>query len=50
MQSDSRYPNASGSDGEIILYLTNRFGVLSFANLLLFLYAGRNKVLPWLTV
>ncbi|KAL8751076.1 MAG: hypothetical protein Q9184_006189 [Pyrenodesmia sp. 2 TL-2023] len=50
MQPNSWYPSASGSDGEIISYLSNRFGVLSFANLvLLFLYAGRNNVLLWLT-
>lgn len=50
MQPNSWYPSASGSDGEITSYLTNRFGVLSFANIaLLFLYAGRNNVLLWLT-
>ncbi|MCJ1265028.1 hypothetical protein MMC22_004903 [Lobaria immixta] len=50
MQPNSWYPTASGSDGEILSYLTNRFGVLSFANIpLIFLYAGRNNVLLWLT-
>ncbi len=50
VQPNSWYPSAAGSDGEIISYLSNRFGVLSFANLvLLFLYAGRNNVLLWLT-
>lgn len=44
------YPSASGSAGEIASYLTNRLGVLSFANIpLVFLYAGRNNVLLWLT-
>ena len=50
MQPNSWYPSASGSDGEIVTYLTNRLGVLSFANIpLVFLYAGRNNVLMWLT-
>ncbi|KAL8822544.1 MAG: hypothetical protein Q9191_006721 [Dirinaria sp. TL-2023a] len=50
MQPNSWYPSASGPDGEIVSYLTNRFGVLSFANIpLVFLYAGRNNVLLWLT-
>ena len=50
MQPNSWYPTASGSDGEIVSYLTNRFGVLSFANIpLVFLYAGRNNILLWLT-
>jgi len=36
--------------GEVIAYIANRVGVLSFANLpLVFLYAGRNNVLLWLT-
>lgn len=49
-QPNSWYPSASGSDGEIVSYITNRLGVLSFANIpLLFLYAGRNNVLLWLT-
>lgn len=35
---------------EVLAYLGNRFGVLSFANLpLLILYSGRNNVLLWLT-
>ncbi|KAL9594469.1 MAG: hypothetical protein Q9219_007018 [cf. Caloplaca sp. 3 TL-2023] len=52
---ESRQPNSffttvSGSGGEIPTYFTNRMGVLSFANIaLLFLYAGRNNVLLWLT-
>ena len=50
VQPNSWYPSASGSDGEIVSYLTNRLGVLSFANIpLLFLYAGRNNVLLRLT-
>ena len=50
MQPNSWYPSASGSDGEIVSYLSNRFGVLSFANIpLVLLYAGRNNVLLWLT-
>ena len=49
-QPNSWYPNILGSDGQIISYVTNRLGVLSFANIpLLFLYAGRNNVLLWLT-
>lgn len=49
-QPNSWHPNASGSDGEITSYVTNRLGVLSFANIpLLFLYAGRNNILLWLT-
>ncbi|KAL9589467.1 MAG: hypothetical protein Q9203_001731 [Teloschistes exilis] len=47
-QPNSFYP--SGSSREIVTYLTNRVGVLSFANIaLLFLYAGRNNVLLWMT-
>ncbi|KAL8659665.1 MAG: hypothetical protein Q9202_007018 [Teloschistes flavicans] len=47
-QPNSFYP--SGSNREIATYLTNRVGVLSFANIaLLFLYAGRNNVLLWMT-
>lgn len=50
MQPNSWYPSTSGSDGEIVSYLSNRFGVLSFANIpLVVLYAGRNNVLLWLT-
>ena len=50
VQPNSWFPSASGSGGEIIAYFTNRQGVLSFANIaLLFLYAGRNNVLLWLT-
>lgn len=49
-QPNSWYPSASGSDGEIVSYLTNRLGVLSFANIpLMFVYAGRNNPLLWLT-
>ena len=49
-QPNAWYPSASGSDGEIVAYITNRLGVLSFANIaLLFLYAGRNNVLLRLT-
>ncbi|KAL8912566.1 MAG: hypothetical protein Q9171_002430 [Xanthocarpia ochracea] len=49
-QPNSWYPNVLGSDGQIISYVSNRLGVLSFANIpLLFLYAGRNNVLLWLT-
>ncbi|KAL9004309.1 MAG: hypothetical protein Q9188_002873 [Gyalolechia gomerana] len=49
-QPNSWYPSVSGSDGEIISYVTNRLGVLSFANIpLLFLYSGRNNILLWLT-
>ncbi|KAL8812217.1 MAG: hypothetical protein Q9223_001540 [Gallowayella weberi] len=44
------YPTVLGTDGQIVSYVTNRAGVLSFANIpLLFLYAGRNNVLLWLT-
>ena len=50
MQPNSWYPSTSGSDGEIVSYLANRLGVLSFANIpLVFLYAGRNSVLLWLS-
>ena len=50
VQPNSWYPSASGNDGEIVSYLTDRLGVLSFANIpLIFLYAGRNNVLLWLT-
>ena len=49
-EPNSWYPSSSGSDGEIVTYLTNRLGVLSFANIpLLFLYAGRNNILLRLT-
>ncbi|KAL8764708.1 MAG: hypothetical protein Q9209_007919 [Squamulea sp. 1 TL-2023] len=49
-QPNSWFPSVMGSDGEIVAYVTNRLGVLSFANIaLLFLYAGRNNVLLWLT-
>ena len=33
VQPNSWYPSASGSDGEIISYFTNRVGVLSFVNI-----------------
>lgn len=50
-QRNSWYLNASGSDRDIISYMTNRLGVLSFANIpLLFLYAGRNNILLWLRI
>ncbi|KAL8977836.1 MAG: hypothetical protein Q9205_006444 [Flavoplaca limonia] len=50
IQPNSWYPSILGVDGQIINFVANRFGVLSFANLpLLFLYAGRNNVLLWLT-
>ncbi|OAG43203.1 hypothetical protein AYO21_02489 [Fonsecaea monophora] len=49
----SRQPNGwwlNDRDREILTYVTNRTGVLSFANIpLLILYAGRNNVLLWLT-
>ncbi|OAP64954.1 hypothetical protein AYL99_00926 [Fonsecaea erecta] len=49
----SRQPNSwwpDDRDREILTYVTNRTGVLSFANIpLLILYAGRNNVLLWLT-
>jgi hypothetical protein len=49
----SRQPHAwypSGLLEEMINYVANRAGVLSFANLpLLILYSGRNNVLLWLT-
>ncbi|KIW16144.1 hypothetical protein PV08_06195 [Exophiala spinifera] len=49
----SRQPNAWFPDNpgrEILTYIANRCGVLSFANIpLLILYAGRNNVLLWLT-
>lgn len=49
----SKQPNAWFPDNagrEILTYVTNRCGVLSFANIpLLILYAGRNNVLLWLT-
>ncbi|EXJ56262.1 uncharacterized protein A1O5_12718 [Cladophialophora psammophila CBS 110553] len=49
----SRQPNSWFPDGtsqEILSYVTNRMGILSFANVpLLILYAGRNNVLLWLT-
>ena len=48
LQPNAWYPN--GKYYEILTYVTNRFGVLSFANIpLIFLYAGRNSVLLWLT-
>ncbi|RDL35207.1 uncharacterized protein BP5553_07138 [Venustampulla echinocandica] len=41
---------ANGKHDELLTYVSNRIGVLSFANLpLIFLYAGRNNVLLWLT-
>ncbi|KAL8682102.1 MAG: hypothetical protein Q9186_001807 [Xanthomendoza sp. 1 TL-2023] len=47
---NSWYPTVLGTDGQTVSYVTNRAGVLSFANIpLLFLYAGRNNVLLWLT-
>ncbi|RYO74052.1 hypothetical protein DL764_010997 [Monosporascus ibericus] len=47
-QPHSWYP--LGQLEEVINYVANRAGVLSFANLpLLILYAGRNNVLLWLT-
>lgn len=48
----SKTPNAwfANVSSEIIGDLTNRMGVLSFANLpLVILYAGRNNILLWLT-
>ena len=49
-EPNSWYPGSSGGDGETVTYLTNRLGVLSFANIpLVFLYAGRNNILLWLT-
>ena len=48
----SRQPNAwmKTTKGEVLAYVSNRAGVLSFANVpLLILYAGRNNVLIWLT-
>ena len=49
-EPNSWYPSSSGGDGEIVTYVTNRLGVLSFANIpLVFLYAGRNNILLWLT-
>lgn len=48
----SRQPNAwfTSTSQEIVTYITNRAGCLSFANIpLLILYAGRNNVLIWLT-
>ena len=49
-QPNAWYSSVSGSDGETVSYITNRVGVLSFANIaLVFLYAGRNNVLLWLT-
>ena len=48
LQPNAWYPD--GKMAEILTYVTNRFGVLSFANIpLIFLYAGRNSVLLWLT-
>ena len=50
VQPNSWFPTASGIDGEIVAYFSNRVGVLSFANIaLVVLYAGRNNVLLWLT-
>lgn len=50
IQPNSWYASILGGDGQIISYVTNRLGVLSFANIpLLFLYAGRNNFLLWLT-
>ncbi|KAF2722250.1 ferric reductase like transmembrane component [Polychaeton citri CBS 116435] len=49
---NSAQPSAwfSNRNGEILTYVANRVGVLSFANIpLLVLYAGRNNVLYWLT-
>ncbi|KAL8708937.1 MAG: hypothetical protein Q9220_006269 [cf. Caloplaca sp. 1 TL-2023] len=49
-QPNSWYPSAWGPEGELTTYFANRTGVLSFANIaLLFLYAGRNNVLLWVT-
>ncbi|KAL8953431.1 MAG: hypothetical protein Q9222_000705 [Ikaeria aurantiellina] len=49
-QPNSWYPSAWGPEGELTTYFSNRTGVLSFANIaLLFLYAGRNNVLLWVT-
>ncbi|QDS72601.1 hypothetical protein FKW77_001484 [Venturia effusa] len=48
----SKTPNAwfSSVSAEIVGDVTNRMGVLSFANLpLVILYAGRNNILLWLT-
>ncbi|KAF8849242.1 hypothetical protein BDZ45DRAFT_718337 [Acephala macrosclerotiorum] len=48
LEPNSWYPN--GGHDEVLTYVTNRMGVLSFANLpLLFLYAGRNNVLLYIT-
>lgn len=48
LQPNSWYPD--GKHDELLTYVSNRVGVLSFANLpLIFLYAGRNNVLLWLT-
>lgn len=50
IQPNAWYPGPSGSWGNIIGTVTNRQGLLSFANLpLVFLYAGRNNVLLWVT-
>lgn len=49
---ESAQPNAwfASQPLEIVTYVSNRAGVLSFANIpLLFLYSGRNNVLLWLT-
>ncbi|KAF7195955.1 Ferric/cupric reductase transmembrane component B [Pseudocercospora fuligena] len=46
------YPNAwwTTRSRQILTYVTNRAGVLSFANIpVLVLYAGRNNLLLWLT-
>ena len=46
-QPNTWYPDRTN---EISTYVTNRLGVLSFANLpLLLLYSGRNNVLLWVT-
>ncbi|KAA8647874.1 putative ferric-chelate reductase (Fre2) [Aspergillus tanneri] len=49
---ESAHPNAwyDSKPREIVTYVSNRAGVLSFANIgLLLLYSGRNNVLLWLT-
>ncbi|KAL8996294.1 MAG: hypothetical protein Q9169_004180 [Polycauliona sp. 2 TL-2023] len=50
IQPNSWNPDILGIDGQIVGLVANRVGVLSFANLpLLFLYAGRNNFLLWMT-
>ncbi|KAL8847159.1 MAG: hypothetical protein Q9221_007789 [Calogaya cf. arnoldii] len=50
IQPNTFFASMFGSDGQITSYVTNRLGVLSFANIpLLFLYAGRNNFLLCLT-